>query len=58
MAKIRQNYLAEDKNLPAETKTQLVSATGHMDELKSLFRSAGQNYQRLFSATQSAAAEQ
>ena len=44
---IRQSYLGAEKDLEASNKAVLVSATGHMDRLRSLFGKIGSNYQKL-----------
>lgn len=47
LSKIRQRYLDSEQPLPGNIKGKLVSATGHMDELKGQFGALGANYQRL-----------
>jgi CPA2 family monovalent cation:H+ antiporter-2 len=44
---VRQSYLSADKNLEAGNKAVLVSATNHMDRLRSLFGRIGANYKKL-----------
>ena len=44
---IRQSYLGAEKDLEASNKAVLVSATGNMDRLRSLFGKIGSNYQKL-----------
>lgn len=50
MSKIRGRYLDIDQELAPATKALMVSATGHMDQLKEFFGALGKNYQRLASS--------
>jgi len=50
LAGIRQSYLSAEKELEAGNKAVLVSATNHMDRLRSLFGKIGANYQKLATA--------
>ena len=50
MSKIRGRYLDIDQELAPATKALMVSATGHMDQLKEFFGALGKNYERLASA--------
>lgn len=47
IARIRKSYVGGDKSLDQEGKASLVSATGHMEQLRHLFRAVGSNYKRL-----------
>jgi len=47
VSRIRESYLSRDKNLAPATKMCLVSATNHMERLKTLFGLVGDNYRRL-----------
>jgi CPA2 family monovalent cation:H+ antiporter-2 len=49
MSKIRGRYLDGDQALAPATRALMVSATGHMDQLKELFGALGKNYERLAS---------
>ena len=44
---IRQSYLSTEKELETGNKAILISATNHMDQLRSLFGKIGANYQKL-----------
>ena len=50
LSSIRKSYLSAEKELDAENKAVLISATNHMDRLRSLFRIIGTNYQKLANA--------
>ncbi len=47
MSRIRGRYLDAEHDLAPSTRALMVSATGHMDQLKELFGALGKNYQRL-----------
>ena len=47
LARIRERYLTAKGELDVETKTLLLSATGHMERLRSLFGQIGNNYRTL-----------
>ena len=49
LSRIREAYLGEDHDLTPELKALLLSATNHMDRLKQLFGSVGENYMKLSS---------
>ena len=47
MSKIRGRYLDIEQKLTPATKALMVSATGHMDQLKEFFGTLGKSYERL-----------
>jgi CPA2 family monovalent cation:H+ antiporter-2 len=47
LSSIRKSYLSAETELAAGDKATLVSATNHMDRLRSLFGKIGANYQKL-----------
>jgi hypothetical protein len=47
LSRIRESYLGAEAELDAGTKALLLSSTNHMDRLKSLFGSVGENYKKL-----------
>ncbi len=47
LARIRQAYLSDEAELDSETKALLLSSTNHMNRLRSLLGTIGQNYKRL-----------
>jgi len=47
LSNIRQHYLGDTKDLEAKNKAVLISATIHMDQLRSILGKIGSNYQRL-----------
>jgi len=47
LSRIRESYLGAELGLEAEMKALLMSSTNHMDRLRSLFGSIGENYRRL-----------
>ena len=47
LSRIRESYLSAETGLEAGAKTLLMSATNHMDRLRSLFRSVGENHRKL-----------
>lgn len=50
-AGIRGKYLGEGRDLGVERKALLLSATNHMDRLRTLFGEVGNNYRKLAGAT-------
>jgi len=47
LSNIRQHYLGDTNDLEAKNKAELVSATNHMDQLRSILGKIGSNYQKL-----------
>jgi CPA2 family monovalent cation:H+ antiporter-2 len=47
LSRIRESYLGAETGLEAGVKALLMSATNHMDRLRSLFRSVGENHRKL-----------
>jgi hypothetical protein len=47
LSRIRESYLGAETGLEAGVKPLLMSATNHMDRLRSLFRSVGENHRKL-----------
>lgn len=47
LSRIRESYLSAETGLEAEAKALLMSSTSHMDRLRSLFGSIGENYRKL-----------
>jgi CPA2 family monovalent cation:H+ antiporter-2 len=47
LSKIRASYLDTKMDLSADSKALLVSSTNHMESLKSIFGSIGNNYQKM-----------
>ena len=47
LTRIRQTYLSDEAELDAKTKALLLSSTNHMNRLRSLLGTIGQNYKRL-----------
>ncbi|TNF99644.1 MAG: hypothetical protein EP297_05190 [Gammaproteobacteria bacterium] len=50
LSRIREAYLGEERDLAPELKALLLSATNHMDRLRRLFGSVGNNYMKLANA--------
>ncbi|MDD2365048.1 MAG: cation:proton antiporter [Desulfuromonadaceae bacterium] len=47
LSKIRETYLGESQHLEPKTKALFLSATNYIERVKALFRSVGDNYQKL-----------
>ncbi len=47
LSRIRESYLGAETGLEAGVRPLLMSATNHMDRLRSLFRSVGENHRKL-----------
>lgn len=50
LSRIRESYLGHEVELDSDTKALLLSSTNHMDRLRSLFGSVGENYRKLAKA--------
>ena len=48
LSKIRESYLGAEADLDSSVKAILVSATNHIDQLKSYFSFIGKNYKKLY----------
>ncbi|MDD2853528.1 MAG: cation:proton antiporter [Desulfuromonadaceae bacterium] len=47
LSKIRETYLGESQQLAPQTKALFLSVTNHIERVKALFRSIGDNYKKL-----------
>jgi hypothetical protein len=56
LARIRETYLSEETGLDADTKALLLSCTNHIDRLRTLFGSVGDNYRKLAGLAEGSAA--